>query len=152
MTPSIKRWMVPAACAGLGAALMYFFDPQRGRRRRAVTRDRTAATVRRASDRARKKGRYMEGKAHGLVHEMRGEAPKPSRNDATLKHKIESEVLRNYDGKINVNVDHGVAVLRGELQQPEQITKLEEDVARVPGVKSVENLLHLPNTAGRGKA
>jgi osmotically-inducible protein OsmY len=88
----------------------------------------------------------MEGKAQGLKHELHGEEPKPWQNDATLKHKIESEVLRNYDGKINVNVEYGVAVLRGELQQPEQIRGLEEDVARVPGVKGVENLLHLPKS------
>ena len=37
------RWI------GLGAALTYFFDPEQGRRRRAMTRDRIAAMFRRAS-------------------------------------------------------------------------------------------------------
>ena len=144
MTASLKKWLFPAA-VGLGAVLMYFFDPDRGRRRRAVTRDRTAATMRRTARRTQQRTRYVEGKAHGLVHEMRGEAPKPTRNDATLKHKIESEVLRNYDkSRLSINVEDGVAVLRGELQHPDDIRGLERDVERVPGVTSVRNLVHMP--------
>jgi osmotically-inducible protein OsmY len=49
-------------------------------------------------------------------------------------------------GKININVEHGVAVLRGQLDQPEQIRDLEDAARKVPGIKDVESLLHLPNT------
>lgn len=145
MTPSLKRWLPAATFTALGAALMYFFDPGRGKRRRAVTRDRTAGMTRRFARRTGQRARYVEGKAHGLVHEMRGEAPKPSRNDATLKHKIESEVLRNYDNsRLSINVEDGVAVLRGELTHPEEIKDLEKDVERVPGVVGVQNLVRMP--------
>lgn len=143
MPAPIKRWLLPAAVA-LGAAVMYFFDPDRGGRRRAVARDRSVAIVRRAVRRTRQRTRYVEGKAHGLVHEMRGEAPKPSPNDATLKHKIESEVLRNYDkSRLSINVEDGVAVLRGELTHPDDIKGLEHDVEHVAGVVGVRNLVHM---------
>ena len=39
-----------------GAALAYFFDPQNGRRRRHVTADRTAGSIRHLGKRARRLG------------------------------------------------------------------------------------------------
>ena len=142
-TRRMRRYAAPFYAA-LGAVVMYLFDPRDGKRRRAVARDRTAGTFRDLRRRADKRARYMEGKAQGVVHGLHGEEPKPYQNDATLKHKIESEVLRNYEGAINVNVDDGVAVLRGQLRRPDEINKLEEDVSRVQGIVAVENLVHLP--------
>jgi osmotically-inducible protein OsmY len=58
-------------------------------------------------------------------------------------------VLRGPDfpkGKVNVNVENGRVVLRGELDRPEQIKALEAAVAAVPGVREVENLTHLPGS------
>lgn len=40
--------------AGLGAALMYIFDPDRGKRRRAVIRDKVEAAGNKLSDTADK--------------------------------------------------------------------------------------------------
>lgn len=140
-----RRLSVPFWTA-FGAAIMYLFDPRDGKRRRAVARDRTAGAVRDLRRKADKRARYMEGKAHGFVHEIHGEQPKPDMDDATLKHKIESEVLRDHDGPINVSVANGVAELRGTLRRPEDIRRLEQDVSRVPGVLGVDNRVHLPKT------
>lgn len=143
MRRRLRRLFVPAAAA-VGAAIMYLFDPREGKRRRAVTRDQTSSAIRRLKRRAEKRKRYIEGKAHGLVHELHGEAPKLL-DDATVKHKIESEVLRHFDGpRINVNVDEGIAVLRGELKRPEDIRRLEREVEKMPGVVAVKNLVHTP--------
>lgn len=140
----LRRFSLPLTAAG-GALLAYFFDPEQGRRRRAVARDRTAAGARRIARRTSQRARYAEGQVRGVAHELAPEPSKQDYDDTTLKHKIESEVLRNYDkGQVNVNVDHGVAVLRGELRRPQDIKKLERDVERVPGVAAVENLLHTP--------
>ena len=49
-------------------------------------------------------------------------------------------------GRININAEGGVIVLRGELERPEQINAVEAAVRRVAGVRDVENLLHLPGT------
>jgi hypothetical protein len=44
--------------------------------------------------------------------------------------------LRDFPkGKINVNVEHGVAVLRGELDGPDQIQKLVFQVAELEGTR-----------------
>jgi hypothetical protein len=78
----------------------------------------------------------------------RAVAPKPL-DDVTLARKVESAIYRGereLKGKVDVNVADGVAFLRGEVQRPEQISGLEKKAAAVPQVKSVENLLHLPET------
>jgi osmotically-inducible protein OsmY len=47
-------------------------------------------------------------------------------------------------GKVAINVERGVAVLRGELDSRDQIDRLEQDVRKVTGVLDVDNHLHLP--------
>jgi osmotically-inducible protein OsmY len=139
------------ALIGLGAALTYFFDPQQGRRRRALAKDQVAAFFRRRARKAEQLGRATTAQAEGLVQKVkhRQEEPKPQPDDVTLARKVESEIFRDPDvpkGRINVNAENGKVVLRGEVEQPELIRDLEERARRVQGVQDVENLLHLPGT------
>jgi hypothetical protein len=134
-----------------GAALAYFLDPDMGKRRRNMTRDRVAAFFRGGAVSAERAGRAAAAEAYGMTqkatHLMSEE--EPPANDATLARKVESELFRDPDipkGRININVEHGRVVLRGELDHPEQISAIEETVRKIPGVLEVENLLHLPGT------
>jgi osmotically-inducible protein OsmY len=139
-----KKLVVPAV-AGAGAAIAYLFDPDNGRRRRAITKDRTAAALRTVTRRTGQRARYIEGHVHGAARKVQPDRTDRMHDDTTIKHKIESEVLRDYDAaNVNVNVDDGVAFLRGELRRPDQISSLERDVSRVAGVRSVQNLVHTP--------
>jgi hypothetical protein len=52
---------------GLGAGLMYLLDPDMGRRRRALLRDKAVSLGHQASDVAAKVGRDMKNRAHGLA-------------------------------------------------------------------------------------
>jgi len=52
-----------------GAALMYLFDPDRGRGRRTRLSDQTASKLNRFGDRAGAKARDLRNRAQGLVHE-----------------------------------------------------------------------------------
>ena len=47
---------------------------------------------------------------------------------------------------MNVNVEHGVVYLRGQLEDQSLIGELEQRVRTVNGVNRVENLLHIPGT------
>jgi osmotically-inducible protein OsmY len=76
-------------------------------------------------------------------------AAKEPPDDVTLTHKVESVVFRDPKfpkGQININAEEGEVFLRGQVDRPELIQELEEAVRDVPGVRSVENLLHLPGT------
>ena len=139
-----------ALLGGLGAALMYFFDPQNGKRRRHMLRDRTLGAFRRSGRRAERFGRHVAADAEGLAQKATHlqEEPKPQPDDATLVDKIRSEIFRDVDipsGQININAEQGKVVLRGEVEQPELIEQLVERTRNVQGVREVENLLHVPS-------
>jgi GDP-D-mannose dehydratase len=134
----------------LGAALAWFLDPSNGRRRRAVTRDRTLALFRRTGKRTERFGRHIASDAHGLKQKATHlqEEPKDY-DDATLKSKVETELFRPADvpkGKIDVNAQNGVIQLRGEVDTPELIDELVDRARKIQGVRDVESLLHLPGT------
>ncbi len=129
----------------LGAALVYFFDPENGKRRRKVTADRLAGFLRRQS---RKTGGLTQ-RASALKQKATHlrEEPKPQPDDVTLAHKVESEIFRDADvakGKININAERGKVVLRGEVGSPELIEELVGKARKVQGVQDVESLLHTP--------
>ena len=133
----------------LGAAAMYFFDPQSGRRRRAMLRDRTLALFRRGARQAERTGRGVAAEAYGVAQKVTHlqEEPKDF-DDVTLARKVETEIFRGADvpkGKINVNAENGVVYLRGEADTQQMIEDLVERTRKVQGVQGVENLLHLPN-------
>jgi osmotically-inducible protein OsmY len=140
-----------ALAAAAGAAITYFFDRASGRRRRALARDRSAAFVRQTWRRLGRTGRHAQAEAYGVSQKAQHltEEPKPRPDDATLAHKVETEIFRGADvpkGQINVNAENGVVVLRGEVGTPEMIRDLEDRARNVHGVEKVENLLHLPGT------
>ncbi|MGE5274084.1 MAG: BON domain-containing protein [Verrucomicrobiota bacterium] len=85
------------------------------------------------------------------MHRVRPPAAEPL-DDATLAHKVESIVFRSPKfpkGQININAEQGKVFLRGQLDQSELIHDLEEAVRNVPGVRDVDNLVHLPGTPAR---
>ena len=144
--------MKTVALAGaLGAALAYFLDPQNGKRRRNMTRDRTFAFFRRLARRSERTGRGVAAEAYGVSQKVTHlkEEPKPQPDDVTLARKVETEIFRDPDvpkGQIDVNAEEGVVFLRGEVEPPEMIRDLEEKTRSVQGVRDVRNLLHPPGT------
>jgi hypothetical protein len=143
-----KKMQLLALAALAGAALAYLFDPESGRRRRAMLRDRSVAFVRRGGRQAEQAGRAVAAEAYGVSQKARHLKEEPKEyDDATLAQKVQSEVFRDEDvpkGQINVNAEDGVVVLRGEVERPELIEALVERTRDVQGVRDVRNLLHLP--------
>jgi osmotically-inducible protein OsmY len=142
-----------AAALG-GAALAYFMDPQSGRRRRHVTRDRALSVARQGARRGRKLVHHVSSDARGYVERARhARGGAEELDDATLVDKVESIVFRDRDvpkGEINVNAENGVVFLRGQVDQPDLISSLEARVRKVRGVRDVQNLLHTPQPAAEG--
>jgi hypothetical protein len=60
---------------GLGAALMYLFDPERGRGRRAKLSDQVASKANRIGAGIGSKTRDLRNRAQGLVHEVKSALP-----------------------------------------------------------------------------
>jgi len=107
--------------------------------------------ARKGAAEAQGKAQYAGGAVKGAAEQVRptGEREDPGErlNDAGLQAKVESEVFRATDvdkGRVSVSVEDMVVYLRGELDSPEAISRLEDAARGVDGVRDVENLLHLP--------
>ena len=144
------------AC-GTTAAAMYFLDPSHGRRRRNMARDRVIARMRRSWRMLSGLWRHLRADAYGtsqkIIHLVPRETEVPS--DESLCERVESRLFRDPDipkGALNINVEHGVVVLRGQLPHPDNINLIERRVKAIPGVRRVHNLLHLPHTPAPNKA
>jgi osmotically-inducible protein OsmY len=75
-------------------------------------------------------------------------------DDQTLVDRVESEIFRDrkkVKGKVNINAEEGVVVLRGELESQDLIDDLVNAVREVDGVRNVENLLHTSDTKASAK-
>ncbi len=140
--------LVGAVGAAIGAALAHLFDPDRGRSRRARYADQAAALVRDAGE-GLERGRRsvtstIEAKSSAITKGHGGEVMP---NDAALSDKVETELFGDPSvpkGAININVEQGIVVLRGEVPDAGMSERLENAARRIPGVWEVENLLHLP--------
>jgi osmotically-inducible protein OsmY len=143
------RWLLTALLgAALGAAFALLFDPDRGRGRRVRLADQAGAVARRTRRTAARQKRLIKARAAGGISALRARGlPSSPANDATLKERIESELLRDPaipKGGININAEQGIVVLRGEVPDATMRATLEERAAAIRGVWYVENLLHLP--------
>lgn len=146
-----ERWRRRAGIAAAGTATgagAYFLDPNSGKRRRHVARDRLAALLRRGGRRAQRAGSYgantVAGNAKGVAADTEDN---PTPNDEALADRVRSEVFRPAmapKGAVNINAVNGIVYLRGEVKRPEQIRDLVSATESIDGVKRVENLLHVP--------
>jgi hypothetical protein len=86
----MKGIMAILSGIGLGAALMYLYDPRDGRRRRAIIRDKANSfgnDARRALDKGSKD---VKNRAQGLLHEAKA---KFSRSDSTENRTLENQTF-----------------------------------------------------------
>jgi hypothetical protein len=138
-----------AAAAG-GLALAYFLDPQNGRRRRHVVRDKAFSLTKHGARRGRKLVNHVSSDARGYVERARhARGGVGELDDRTLVDKVESIVFRDRavpKGQININAENGIVFLRGQVDRPELVETLESRVRKVRGVRGVQNLLHVPGT------
>jgi osmotically-inducible protein OsmY len=135
----------------MGAALAYFFDPGTGNRRRSMTRDRVLAFFRRTGRKTGRAGQAAKSQAYGVTQKAMHlkQQTKDEVDDATLAHKVETELFRDADvpkGDINVNAENGIVYLRGQVTAESHVEALGKSARKIQGVREVENLLHTPAT------
>lgn len=135
--------------AGGGALLGFLLDPDRGRARRARLGDRAAATIRRAVRDGERSAKSLRSSVEARVAAIRAERTPQAHaiDDGTLTDRVRSIVLRDSaipKGDLNINVERGIVVLRGEVPDEATKARLVSEVERVDGVWSVRDLLHLP--------
>lgn len=157
----IGAGLIGLAAGVAGALVAFVTDPQRGRARRAQLLDQGAATMRRAGRQAGRTIRNVTTTAQGKMQEARYAGTNvPPVDDVTLRDRAETQLFRDPSvpkGGINLSVERGILVLRGEVPDAATRDQLVREAEKVEGVWSVRNMLHLPGepieelaaTAGR---
>jgi uncharacterized membrane protein len=135
--------------AGLGAGLMYLFDPDRGKRRRALVRNKITHASKVATDVAGKTSRDVRNHVLGVFAEVESLFLKnglPS--DDVLEARVRSKLGRvvSHPSAIEVKAVDGLIILTGPILTKEEHPLL-ESVIGILGVKSIENRLELHESA-----
>ncbi|HEY2974800.1 MAG TPA: BON domain-containing protein [Pyrinomonadaceae bacterium] len=134
---------------GLGAALMYIFDPDRGKRRRALIRDKVEAAGNKVAEQAEKMRSDLGNRAYGVVAETKSIFRHDEVSDEVLVDRVRSRLGRIpvHVGAFDISADNGTVTLRGQILADE-LPKVLRATRFVRGVKDVDNQFQVHQTAG----
>ena len=132
---------------GLGAALMYVLDPERGKRRRAIARDKAAAGAHKAGKRLSARSRDVANRARGVAAELKSLTRDEETSDRVLEERVRAELGRvvTRPASIEVAAIAGTVLLSGAVVGSE-VDDLLSAVRGIPGVEDVENRLEVYET------
>lgn len=133
---------------GLGAGLMYIFDPRAGNRRRAIARDKLIRWSHQFNDAIGVAARDLSHRMQGTLAEMRSLFLQKPNTPELIQARVRSKMGRyvSHPSAINVNVEGGGRViLEGPLLEHE-VEDLLSAVASVQGVTTIENRLEAHRT------
>lgn len=144
-----KKFMVGLAA---GAGLMYLFDPERGRRRRALLRDQVTHARGELDDlgqTAVARSRDLRNRARGLVAEAAARVQPEEVEESVLVERVRSSIGRVVanPGALDVSVEGGTVILAGRVLSDE-VQDVVDTVRHVRGVERVENRLEVHREPG----
>jgi osmotically-inducible protein OsmY len=125
-----------------GAAVMYFFDPQMGARRRALLRDKAVRMFNRTSDRLETATEMAADRAKGIAAEtVRRFNPQPV-SDEILVARVRSEMGRylQHPHAVEVTANNGHITLTGNILAHE-VQPLLTKLKNMQFVQSIDNRL-----------
>jgi uncharacterized membrane protein len=124
---------------GIGAGLMYFLDPDRGARRRAMVRDKVVHGLHKTEDAAETTGRDLRNRAQGLAAEVRGRFDREDVDDDVLVARVRAELGRvvSHPSSIAVTATAGRVTLSGPVLASEASSLL----SRVRAVRGVHDVV-----------
>lgn len=127
---------------GAGVALMYFLDPNRGARRRALVSDKITSAVNQLPDAVDVTARDLSNRAYGYWAEATRLFSNDNPSDQVLEARVRSKMGRvvSHPHAIHVSSQDGNIILDGVILSSE-VPALIACVENVRGVKSVRNNL-----------
>jgi uncharacterized membrane protein len=134
---------------GLGAGLMYLFDPDRGRRRRAMARDSVTRLVHQTGQGLDKGLRDLSNRVSGKVMEAVSILSPRRVDDTVLQERIRTALGRcvTHPHAVNVEVASGRVTLTGHILQ-EDVEPLLNCLQHIKGVQGVRNEMQVHETPG----
>ena len=126
---------------GIGAALMYLLDPDRGARRRSLIRDKAARASRETGRGLLERAHDVKNRAQGQVAELRGRITGTDQlDDDQLVARVRAELGHRVDRARSVEVaaHNGEITIRGQVSAG----GVDEIVAAVRGVRGVKQVIN----------
>lgn len=125
---------------GLGAALMYVLDPERGKRRRALVRDKAVRVASRTGERIEARSRDLRNRVRGVAAEAKSLTRPEAVDDAVLEERVRAEIGRvvKTPGAIEVSATGGVVTLSG----PVLASEVDDLLSAARGVRGVEDVVN----------
>lgn len=138
----MNKGLMFGAGLGLGTGLMYLLDPDRGRRRRALLRDKGVWAARKTGDCIGVTARDLRNRTQGIVTDVQSRFSSEPIDDGKLVERVRSKLGRvvSHPRAIDVNAQNGKVTLSGPILV-EEIPELLACVNRVNGVNQVINTL-----------
>jgi len=105
----------------------------------------TAAYLSRNRTPVKRAANQVKGAAHAVTPSFGHD----NADDGTLADRVRSEIFRPADAPksgVSVDVQAGVAYLRGEVADEAWIERFGTEARKVTGITGVKNLLHAPGT------
>src|SRR5437764_8552791 len=128
--------------AGIGAGLMFIFDPVRGARRRALVPDKFVRAAHKTRDAYEATQRDVGNRASGVAAELRGRFSADGASDDIIVERVRAELGRvsSHPRAIHVAANDGSVTLTGDALATE-VSSIVAAVRRVRGVDDVRNEL-----------
>ncbi len=144
-----NRWSLVGSAgvgAGLGAGLMYLLDPQGGRGRRALARDKSVSALKTGGKAAAKTSRQLGDKSRELVSQAGSKLRQSDlvENGGALLKKVQKKVRHavSHPSAVEAAVEEGKVILRG-LVLASEVAALLAAIGSIQGIGEIENQLEI---------
>lgn len=138
---------------GLGTAAMFLLDPDRGRRRRALVRDKFALATRKTGECMEVTARDLRNRTRGTIAAIQSRLSSDQPDDSVLVDRVRSKIGRSvsHPSAIQVTAENGNVTLSGPVLADE-VPHLLTCVKWTNGVQDVTNNLEVHAEAGNHPA
>ena len=149
----MNKGLAFGAGLGVGTGLMFLLDPDRGKRRRALLRDKCVWAARKTGEGFGVTARDLRNRTQGLMTEVQSRFSSEPIDDSVLVDRVRAKLGRivSHPRAINVNSQNGRVVLSGPILTAE-VPELLACVNRVHGVNELINQLEPHDEPGNHPA
>ena len=145
----LRKSAIIGGFAGAGAAMVYLLDPEHGKRRRSMLRDKATHFGVKARKTLLASGIDLGNKLEGAASVLQARLCMEKAEDQVIAARVRSKLghLVSHPHAIEVIVSQGVVTLYGPVLESEEPKAIRE-IRGIAGVTEVRNRLHTHKNAG----
>ena len=134
---------------GLGAGIMYLWDPERGNRRRALIRDQAVSFKNQTDESLQKATEDLRNRTRGVLAETMGRLSNEESSDWLINERVRAELGRSgyHTGGLQIECNDGVVKLSGPILADE-LDAIIRRVGHIRGVREVINEMDVHQEPG----